>query len=155
MDEREQIEPGAGPASPEAEAKPTVTFEESEAALLKLANKYRHINGGQVTPNDVDPDERDTFGEGWNAQQEHWKEPYEDFVKIINDINSYLALRYKGVPDLLVAAAAMASANHLMGLCTYEQVAAINKQNKSREQRIAEALAEKLGLAVAEPGGHG
>lgn len=150
MDEREPIEQGAGPADAEAQADQPVSYEDSEKRLLELAFKYRGKT--QLGPHDVEDGEKEEFTTGWRNQHERWEQPYDDYVAIVNDINQYLSIRYKGVPDLMVASACMAAAQHLMGLVTAEQVEHQRARNGATSLKD---LAQRLGLAVSDAGGHG
>lgn len=153
MDEGKRTEPGAGRAGTEHGKAKCVSFEESERRLLELANKYR--KHGPDAERHVPPDERAEFGDGWQAQSDYWEKPTRDYVAIINDINAYLALRYKGVPDIVVASAAIAAGNHLMHLCSQSQIDRNQTLDKDDIQELTKAIAQRLGLAMSEPAGHG
>lgn len=143
MDENEQAEQGTGPADAEMPS-----FEEAEQALTELAEKYR----GQDF-NAVEEADRDTMTKCWHVQQKAWFETQELVVNLMNDINRYVALRYRGVPDVLVAAAVSAAGEHLSNIASCTEY---DRQTKNTE--MLELLADglmKARLAMAKPGGNG
>jgi hypothetical protein len=151
MDEREPAEQVTGPADAEAEKDVRVAFTQAEARLVTLAAKYREH--GLRRPELVTPEERADFADAWEVQADHWQPAYSDFVDIMNDITSWVDMRYKGVPDLMTAAAVMAAGQHLMGLVSLRQ--AKRQQDSDGAADMLRELTEKLGLAAAKPGGHG